>query len=123
MRMCRLKLAKWTAWAHAVTVTAAILTLLLASLTVDLGIDHRIEPVQSANELVTDAGIVGAHSGQTTSNTDCHFGHSCLALIAPSSGLVLLGLVEASVRPIDPHFNPFGVGYLSFQPPRILSQV
>ncbi len=123
MCMFNLKLAKWTAWARTVTVTAAILTLLFAALTVDLGINHRIEPVQSANELITDVGIVSAHSVQTSSETDCHFGHNCVAMIAPSSGLVLLGVVEASVRPIDPHFSPTGLGYLFFQPPRILSQV
>lgn len=122
-RMLGSKLTNWKVRLHVVIVTAAIMALLLSALTVDSEIDHRNLSAQSVNESVTGAGIVGADSRQTVSETDCHFGHSCLGVIAPSSGPVLLGVVEASVRPTEPHFNPSGAAFLLYQPPRTLSQV
>lgn len=109
---------------HAVIVIAVLSAFLYSALVAAPEIGHHIPSAQSANELVIDvAGVGDDAENKAVPGVNCHIGHSCLALIIPSSSLVLVIGIGSPERQYDPHFTPSGVRYLLFQPPRFLSQV
>ncbi len=108
---------------RAVTVTAAVLTILVSALAMSPEIDHHVPLAQPAITFVADTHSVDTPAVQLVPDTNCHGGLSCVLAILPSDGLALTLYENAQKFPRLTRYDPSRAGYLPFQPPRFLSQV
>ncbi len=113
----------WELWMRAVTVTAAVVAILVSALAMSPEIDHHVPLTQPAITFVADTGTVDTPSVQLVPDTNCHGGLSCVLAIMPSDGLALTLFKSVQEFPRLMRDNPSRAGYLPFQPPRNLSQV
>ncbi len=113
----------WGLWIRAVTVTAAVLTILVSVLAMPTEIGHQVPLTQPAITLAADTHAVDTPAVQFVPDTNCHGGLSCVLAIMPNDGLALTRFESAQEFPRLARYNPSRAGYLPFQPPRILSQV
>ncbi len=113
----------WGVWMRAVTVTAAIVTILVTALAMSPEIDHHDPSTQPDIALVVGTDAVNIVFVQPVPDTACHGGLSCVLAIMPSDGLAVTRRETAQEFPRLMRDNPSRAGYLPFQPPRNLSQV
>ncbi|WP_138934993.1 hypothetical protein [Roseovarius arcticus] len=108
---------------RAVTVTAAVMVIVLSALAISPEIDHHDPSTQPDIALVVGTDAVNAVFVQSVPDTACHGGLSCVLAIMPSDGLALTRRESAQDFPRLMRVKPSRAGYLPFQPPRNLSQV
>jgi len=113
----------WGVWMRAVTVTAAVVAIIVSALAMSPEIDHHVSLTQPSITFFADTGTVDTTSTQPVPDTNCHGGLGCVLAIMPSDGLALTRCKSAQEFPRLTHYDPSRTGYLPFQPPRILSQV
>jgi len=113
----------WVIWMRVVTITAAVMAILVSALGMSQEIDHHVLPTQSAIVSSLDAGVADDGLAQAAADTNCHVGHSCSVAIMPGNELALTRFDSAPELPREPGHQPSGAGNLPFHPPRFLSQV
>jgi len=113
----------WVIWMRLVTVTAAVMAILVSALAISPDVDHDVLPTQSTIVSLLDAGVADDGFAQPVADTNCHVGHSCSVAIMPGSELALTRFDSAPELPREPGHQPSGAGYVPFHPPRFLSQV
>ena len=113
----------WGVWMRAVTVTAAVMVIVISALAISPEIDHHDPSTQPDIALVVGTDAVNIVFVQSVPDTACHGGLSCVLAIMPSNGLAVTRRESAQEFPRLMRVKPSRAGYLPFQPPRNLSQV
>jgi len=112
----------WAVWLRAVTVTAAVMAILVSALAISPEVDHHAPPTQSTVASGADTGVIGDGPTQPAPTTNCHSGNSCILAIMPGYELVLARFDGAPELLRVTGYRPSGAANLPFHPPRILSQ-
>ncbi len=105
-----------------VTVTAAVIAILVSALAVSPEIDHHVLPSQLAVASVADAGVVDSNLAQSEPAINCHIGHSCTAAIMLPNETAFAHFYGAREFPRIEGYQSSGAVYPLFHPPRDLSQ-
>ena len=116
----------WGVWMRAVTVTAAVMVIVISALAISPEIDHHDPSTQPDIALVVDTdavNIVSVQSVQSVPDTACHGGLSCVLAVMPSDSSAMTRFKSVQEFPRLMRVNPSRAGHLPFQPPRNLSQV
>lgn len=115
----------WVVWTRAVTVSVAVLAILVSAFVISPEIDHSVLPTQAAVASAAAVGAIVDRAARPAPNTNCHIGHSVILAIMPSNELALarFGFDSAPEFPRVTGYQPSGTEYLPFHPPRFLSQV
>lgn len=114
---------KLVVWMRAVTVTGAVLAILVSAFAMTPEIDHRLQLAQTAVSSGTDSDANDNHDVQPAPDTKCHVGHGCITVIMPGNQLAFTNTDGAPEFFRATDYPPFLAGDMPFHPPRILSQV
>lgn len=109
-------------WLRAVTVSAAVMAILLSALAMSPEFDHRVLPTQSAIASVADVGVADDGLARPAADAKWHIGHACLLAIMPGNELALTRFDSTPELPRVTGYKLSGARYPPFHPPRFLSQ-
>lgn len=114
---------KRSIWLRAVAVTAAILAIIVSAIVVSPGFNYSDLPTQpnvvsTVDAIAADDGLINVEP-----DADCHKGYGCTVAIVPGRQIALARFDRASEFFRVPDYQPSGLGYLLFHPPRTLSLV
>ena len=113
----------WVIWMRAVTVTAAIMAILVSALPMSPEIDDHFLPAHPAATSGADVGAINDGVARPASHTICHIGHGCMLVILPANDLALMRFDSAPGLSRVTGYLPSVAGDIPFHTPRILLQV
>ena len=113
---------KLVVWMRAVTVTGAVLAILVSAFAMTPEIDHRLLLAQTAVSSGADAGVIDDRAVQPAPDTKCHVGHGCILVIMPGNELAFTNMDGAPEFCRATGYSPYAAGDMLFHPPRNLSQ-
>jgi hypothetical protein len=112
----------WAVWLRAMTVTAAVMAILVSALAISPEVDHHALPTQSTVASAAEPGVIDDGSTQAAPATNCHSENSCIFAIIPRYPMGLTRFDAAPELLRVTGYRPSGAAYLLFHPPRVLSQ-
>jgi hypothetical protein len=106
-----------------VTVTAAVMAILVSAFSISLDIDHRLPSTRLGVISVADIGAINDLATQPAPDTKCLTGDNCRLMFLPTKCLALIRFDSESAFSHLAGYLPFLAPDVPFHPPRILSQV
>lgn len=109
-------------WMRVVTVTSAVIAILVSALAMSPEIDRRVLPSQLAVASVAGAAVVDSNLAQSEPAINCHIGHSCSVTIMLPNVSAFAHFYGAREFPRIEGYQSSGAVFPLFHPPRDLSQ-